>query len=84
MQNYCESLVMSITITHTRFTSKLYKIVLLVFINALYLYISLNIIQPYLLCLNNVVNVLLALTLLLNSCYRRPLFFALSLASPPV
>jgi len=71
---------MSITATHTRFTSKLYRVVLLVFINALYLYISLNTIQPHLLYLNNVVNVLLALILLLNSRYRRPL----PLASPPV
>jgi len=32
---------MSITVTHTRFTSKLYEIVLLVFIIYLYLYLSL-------------------------------------------
>lgn len=74
---------MSITVTHTRFTSKSHEIVLPVFINALYLYISLNTIQPYLLYLNNVVNVLLALTLLLNNRYRRPLPLALPLASPP-
>jgi hypothetical protein len=62
---------MSITATHTRFTSKLHEIVLTVFINGLHLYTSLDTIQPHLLCLNNVVNVLLALILLLSSRHRR-------------